>query len=42
VNGASRSTISAYRIADHTLIREVNLTVGTRNSIHGLELWPFG
>jgi len=39
--GSSPSTIFVYRIADQTLIREINLTMDIRNSIHGLEVWPF-
>ena len=39
--GSSPSTISAYRLDTPEALKTVNLTMDIRNSIHGLEIWPF-
>ena len=39
--GSSPSTISAYRLGAPSALKTVNLTMDIRNSIHGLEIWPF-
>jgi len=39
--GSSPSTISAYRLDAPEALKTVNMTMDIRNSIHGLEIWPF-
>ncbi len=39
--GSSPSTISAYRLESPEALKTVNITMDIRNSIHGLEIWPF-
>jgi len=39
--GSSPSTISAYRLDSPEAFKTVSLTMDIRNSIHGLEIWPF-
>ena len=39
--GSSPSTISAYRLDAPAALKAVNITMDIRNSIHGLEIWPF-
>ena len=39
--GSSPSTISAYRLESPKVLKKLNLTMDIRNSIHGLEIWPF-
>lgn len=39
--GSSPSTISAYRLDSPGALKTVNITMDIRNSIHGLEIWPF-
>jgi hypothetical protein len=41
IAGSSPSTISIYQSGRKTPVRSVQLSVDIRNSIHGLELWPF-
>lgn len=41
LGGSSPSTISAYRLDSSSALKTVNLTMDVRNSIHGLEIWPF-
>ncbi|HUO84124.1 MAG TPA: hypothetical protein VM534_03330 [Thermoanaerobaculia bacterium] len=42
VVGSSPATITAFRLGSVEPVRTVNLTMDVRNSIHGLEIWPFG
>jgi len=39
--GSSPSTISVYDLPANKRLLSVNLTMDVRNSIHGLEVWPF-
>jgi hypothetical protein len=39
--GSSPSTISVYDLPASKRLLSVNLTMDVRNSIHGLEVWPF-
>ena len=41
IAGSSPATISAYKLGIPNPIKVVNLTMDIRNSIHGLESWPF-
>lgn len=41
IAGSSPSTISVYSIENRSLIKQINLTLDVRNSIHGLEVYPF-
>lgn len=41
IGGSSPSTITAYDLESEKIIKSVNLTMDVRNSIHGLEIWPF-
>ena len=41
VGGSSPATVSLYRRGLPQPLRSVTLTMYVRNSIHGLELWPF-
>jgi hypothetical protein len=41
IGGSSPSTITAYNLESEKIIKSVNLTMDVRNSIHGLEIWPF-
>ena len=41
IGGSSPSTLSAYRLDEPSALRVVNLTMDVRNSVHGLEIWPF-
>ncbi|HEU4389757.1 MAG TPA: hypothetical protein VFV34_18270 [Blastocatellia bacterium] len=41
VGGSSPATISVYQLGVTHPIRTVNITMDVRNSIHGLEIWPF-
>lgn len=41
IAGSSPSTVSVYDIKTRALVKSVNLTMDVRNSIHGLEIWPF-
>jgi len=39
--GSSPSTISIYDLADNKTLLSVNLTMDVRDTIHGLERWPY-
>jgi len=39
--GSSPATISVYKQGKPNPIKTINLTMDIRNSIHGLEIWPF-
>ncbi len=39
--GSSPSTISLYDLEADQMVGSVNLTMDIRNTIHGLELWPY-
>ncbi len=41
IGGSSPSTITAYDLESGNVIKSVNLTMDVRNSVHGLEIWPF-
>jgi len=40
--GSSPSTISLYDLKGNETLGSVNLSMDVRNTIHGLEVWPFG
>ena len=39
--GSSPSTVTLYDVEREETIASVNLTMDIRNSIHGLEVWPY-
>ncbi|MGE5458837.1 MAG: hypothetical protein ACM3NJ_00145 [Methanobacterium sp.] len=41
IGGSSPGTISIYEVNQSEPIKTVNITMDIRNSIHGLEIWPF-
>lgn len=41
VGGSSPATVTVYQLNPLTLVKAINLTMDVRNSIHGLEIWPF-
>lgn len=41
IGGSSPSTITVYDLDAETMIKSLNLTMDVRNSIHGLEIWPY-
>jgi hypothetical protein len=41
VGGSSPSTVSVYDLDTAEVVRTINLTMDVRNTIHGLEVWPF-
>ena len=41
IGGSSPSTISVYNIADGKMIKSINLSKDLRNSVHGLEVFPY-
>lgn len=41
VGGSSPATISVYDLDNSRVLETVNLTMDVRNTIHGLEVWPF-
>jgi hypothetical protein len=41
VQGSSPATINLFRWDPPEMIKSVNLTMDVRNSIHGLEIWPY-
>jgi len=41
IGGSSPATISVYEFGRKEPIKTVNITMDIRNSIHGLELWPY-
>jgi len=41
IGGSSPGTISLYEVGNPDPVRTVNFTMDIRNSIHGLEVWPF-
>lgn len=41
IAGSSPSTISVYWLGEPQRSKAVNLTMDVRNSVHGLEVWPF-
>lgn len=41
IGGSSPSTISVYSLKENRLIKAVNISKDIRNSIHGLEIYPF-
>jgi hypothetical protein len=41
VGGSSPATVSVYDLDTSEVVRTINLTMDVRNTIHGLEVWPF-
>ncbi|MEQ9063201.1 MAG: hypothetical protein RIE58_03430 [Vicingaceae bacterium] len=41
IGGSSPSTISVYDLIKKERIKKINLTMDVRNSIHGLEIYPY-
>jgi WD40 repeat protein len=41
IGGSSPTTITVYDLESGTIIKSLNLTMDVRNSVHGLEIWPF-
>jgi hypothetical protein len=41
VQGSSPATINVFRWDPPELVKSVNVTMDVRNSVHGLEIWPF-
>ncbi len=41
IGGSSPSTITVYDIENEVAVKSVNLTMDVRNSIHGLEIFPY-
>jgi hypothetical protein len=41
IQGSSPATINLFRWDPPELVRSINLTMDVRNSVHGLEIWPF-
>ncbi|MBJ88408.1 MAG: hypothetical protein CMO98_00970 [Woeseia sp.] len=39
--GSSPSTITVYDLAANEMVVSVNLSMDVRNSVHGLEVWPY-
>jgi hypothetical protein len=39
--GSSPATVSVYDLDTSEVVRTINLTMDVRNTIHGLEVWPF-
>jgi hypothetical protein len=42
VQGSSPATINLFQFEPPRLLKSVNITKDVRNSVHGLEIWPFG
>jgi len=42
VQGSSPATINLFRFDPPELVKSINITMDVRNSVHGLEIWPFG
>ncbi len=41
VGGSSPSTVSVYDLNTSRTVKTINLTMDVRNTVHGLEVWPF-
>jgi len=41
VQGSSPATINLFQWEPAALIKSINVTMDVRNSVHGLEIWPF-
>ena len=39
--GSSPATVSVYDLNNSKTLKSINLTMDVRNTIHGLEVWPF-
>jgi hypothetical protein len=39
--GSSPATVSVYDLDNAKTLKAINLTMDVRNTIHGLEVWPF-
>jgi hypothetical protein len=39
--GSSPATVSVYDLSTSRALKEINLTMDARNTVHGLEVWPF-
>lgn len=41
IGGSSPATVSVYRFGISPAIKTINITMDTRNAIHGLAIWPY-
>ena len=41
IGGTSPSTITVYSISEKKIVKSINITMDIRNSVHGLEIYPF-
>ena len=41
IGGSSPASVTAYRLDSGELLKTVTLTRDVRNTVHGLEIWPF-
>ena len=41
VSGSSPATVTVYRFGQREPVKSINLTMDVRNSVHGLEVWPY-
>jgi hypothetical protein len=41
IGGSSPATISVYKFGYPNAVKTVNISMDVRNSIHGLEIWPY-
>jgi hypothetical protein len=41
IGGSSPATVSVYKFGRKEALKTVNITMDIRNSIHGLEVWPY-
>jgi hypothetical protein len=39
--GSSPATVSVYDLSTSRTVKTINLTMDVRNTVHGLEVWPF-
>ena len=39
--GSSPATVSVYDLSTYRTVKTINLTMDVRNTVHGLEVWPF-
>lgn len=39
--GSSPATVSVYDLNTSEVVKTINLTMDVRNTVHGLEVWPF-
>jgi hypothetical protein len=41
IQGSSPATVNLFQLDPPKLVKSINVTMDVRNSIHGLEIWPF-